>query len=81
MTMGPRRTFDEGVDPLMSTAAILVARIRNRERVMANIAERNPETYRSNPYYSMLQSAVVAYRDALAQLERVGVSEVEPVLA
>ena len=64
----------------MSTAAILVARIRNRERVMANIAERNPESYLSNPYYTMLQSAVVAYRDALAQLERVGVSEPESVL-
>ena len=65
----------------MSTAAILVARIRNRERVMTNIAERNPETYRSNPHYTMLHSAVVAYRDALTQLERVGVTEPEPVLA
>ncbi len=65
----------------MSTAAILVARIRNRERVMSNIAERNPETFTTNPYYTMLQSAVAAYRDALAQLERVGVTETEPVLA
>ena len=65
----------------MSTAAILVARIRNRERVMTNIAKRNPETYRSNPHYSSLHSAVVAYRDALTQLERVGVTETEPVLA
>lgn len=65
----------------MSTAAILVARIRNRERVMANIAERNPETFLTNPYHTMLQSAVVAYRDALTQLERVGVTETEPVLA
>jgi hypothetical protein len=64
----------------MSTAAILVARIRIRERVMSNIAERNPETYRTNPHYTMLQSAVAAYRDALTQLERVGVTEVEPVL-
>ena len=81
MTTRPRRTNDEGVDrPNMSTAAILVARIRNRERVMTNIAERNPETYRSNPHDTMLHSAVVAYRDALTQLERVGVTETEPVL-
>lgn len=65
----------------MSTAAILVARIRNRERVMSNIAERNPETYRTNPHYTALHSAVVAYRDALTQLERVGITEAEPVLA
>jgi hypothetical protein len=65
----------------MSTAAIFIARIRNRERVMANIVERNPDTYRSNPHYTMLQSAVVAYRDALTQLERVGVTEDETVLA
>jgi hypothetical protein len=65
----------------MSTAAILVARIRNRERVMGNIAARNPETYRDNPFYQSLQAAVAAYRDALAQLERVGVTEEEPVLA
>lgn len=55
----------------MSTAAILVARIRNRERVMANIMARNPETFRVNPFYLSLQSAVAAYRDTLAQLERV----------
>jgi hypothetical protein len=65
----------------VSTASIFVARIRNRERVMANIASRNPESYRSNPYYASLQSAVIAYRDALAQLERVGVTEDEGVLA
>jgi hypothetical protein len=65
----------------VSTASIFVARIRNRERVMANIASRNPESYRSNPYYTSLQSAVIAYRDALAQLERVGVTEDEGVLA
>lgn len=65
----------------MSTAAILIARIRIRERVMSNIAERNPETYRANPHYTMLQSAVAAYRDALTQVERVGVAEAEPVLA
>lgn len=65
----------------MSTAAVLVARIRNRERVMVNIAERNPGTYLTNPYYTTLQSAVVAYRDALTQLERVGISEAEPILA
>ena len=63
----------------MSTAAILIARIRNRERVMANIVGRNPHTYRDNPFYLSLQSAVVAYRDALAQLERVGVTDVEAV--
>jgi hypothetical protein len=65
----------------MSTASILVARIRNRERIMANIAARNPETYRDNPFYTSLQSAVVAYRDALNQLERVGVTEDDVVLA
>ena len=49
---------------------------------MTNIAERNPETYRSNPHYTMLHSAVVAYRDALTQLERrVELTESEPVLA
>jgi hypothetical protein len=64
----------------MSTAAILVARIRNRERIMANIAGRNPETYRDNPHYTALQSAVAAYRDALTQIERVGVTEDEAVL-
>ena len=47
---------------------------------MTNIAERNPETYRSNPHYTMLHSAVVAYRDALTQLERVDVVETEPAL-
>jgi hypothetical protein len=61
----------------MSTAAILIARIRNRERVMANIIARNPQSFRDNPFYLSLQSAVVAYRDALTQLERVGVSELE----
>jgi hypothetical protein len=54
----------------MSTAAILVARIRNRERIMRNIAARNPETYRDNQFYVQHQSAVMAYRDALTQLER-----------
>ena len=48
---------------------------------MANIAERNPETYRTNPHYTTLHSAVVAYRDALAQLERrVELTQAEPVL-
>jgi hypothetical protein len=74
--------MDEGVDRPVSTAAILVARIRNRERVMANIAERNPMTYQTNPHYTTLRSAVVAYRDALAQLERrVELTETEAVLA
>jgi len=59
----------------MSTAAVLVARIRNRERVMANIQGRNPETYRDNAFYTSLHTAVVAYRDALHHLERVGVRE------
>ena len=65
----------------MSTAAILIARIRNRERVMANIAERNPESFRTNPHYTTLQSAVAAYRDALTQLERVGDTEDHAALA
>jgi hypothetical protein len=64
----------------MSTAAILVARIRNRERVMQSIATRNPETYRENPHFTALQSAVIAYRDALTQLERIGITEDEPAL-
>lgn len=64
----------------MSTASILIARIRNRERVMANIASRNPETYRSNPYFTSMQAAVIAYRDALHQIERTGVVERETVL-
>ena len=64
----------------VSMASILIARVRNRERVMAGIASRNPETYRDNPHYASLQSAVVAYRDALVQLERVGVAQTEPVL-
>ncbi len=57
----------------MSTAAILIARIRSRERIMSNIERRNPDTYRTNNYYLGLQSAVSAYRDALNQLERSGV--------
>lgn len=61
----------------MSTAAVLVARIRNRERVMANIQSRNPETYRDNQFYTSLHTAVVAYRDALHHLERIGVREDE----
>lgn len=65
----------------MSTAVILVARIRNRERVMANIMARNPETYRVNPFYLSLQSAVAAYRDALTQLERVVEVDAEAVFA
>lgn len=59
----------------MSMAAVLVARIRNRERIMANIIERNPSSWRTNPHYLSLQAAVAAYRDALVQLERVGVTE------
>ncbi len=55
----------------MSTAAILIAKIRSRERVMSNIAARNPEDYRNNPHFQALQTAVVAYRDALTHLERV----------
>jgi hypothetical protein len=59
----------------MSTAALLVARIRSRERVMANIVARNPESYRTNRYWLSLQSGVAAYRDALNQLERVGIEQ------
>jgi hypothetical protein len=65
----------------MSMAAVLVARISNRERVMENIMSRNPHTYRDNPYYTQLQGAVVAYRDALNQLERVTTGEAEVVTA
>lgn len=42
---------------------------------MHNIVRRNPESYRTNPYYQALQSAVVAYRDSLTQLERLGVGQ------
>lgn len=48
---------------------------------MSNIAERNPESYRENPYYAQLQGAVVAYRDTLKHLERVGSFEEQPALA
>lgn len=65
----------------MSTAAVLIARIRSREKVMANIASRNPDTYRHNPYYSSLSSAVTAYRDALSQIEREGVNRQDLVLS
>lgn len=65
----------------MSSAAILIARIRSRERVMANIARRNPDTYRLNPYYNSLNSAVIAYRDALSQIERESVNREELVLS
>jgi len=47
---------------------------------MSNIIERNPESYRENPYYMQLQGAVVAYRDALKQLERIGSFEEQSVL-
>jgi hypothetical protein len=65
----------------MSTAAILIARIRSRERVMANIARRNPDSFRGNPYYGSLNSAVMAYRDALSQIEREGVNRDEFALS
>jgi len=48
---------------------------------MSNIVERNPESYRENPYYTQLQGAVVAYRDALTQLERIASVEEQVVLA
>ncbi len=64
----------------MSTAAVLIARIRSREKVMGNIARRNPDTFRHNPYYSSLSSAVTAYRDALSQIEREGVNRQDLVL-
>ena len=65
----------------MSTAAVLIARIRSRERVMANIARRNPDTFRSNPYYSSLNSAVLAYRDVLGRIERDGINREELALS
>jgi hypothetical protein len=57
----------------MTTAAILIARIRSRERVMENIIRRNPDNYATNPHYIALRTAVRSYRDALTQLERTGV--------
>ncbi len=54
----------------MSAATILIARIRSRQRLMAAIRERNPQTFGTNPHYLSLQSAVRSYRDALAQIER-----------
>ncbi len=65
----------------MSTAAVLIARIRSRERVMANIARRNPDTFRSNPYYSSLNSAVLAYRDVLSRIERDGINREDLALS
>lgn len=62
---------------MASTSAVLVARIRSRERLMEKIARRNPESYRTNPHYLALQTAVRAYRDALSQIERVGVGSGE----
>lgn len=47
---------------------------------MASIASRNPETYHNNPYYTSMQSAVTAYRDALKQIERGGIVANEAVL-
>ena len=61
----------------MSTAAILIARIRSRERLMAAIRQRKPESFGTNPHYLTLQSAVRSYRDALAQIERSGVGSPE----
>lgn len=61
----------------MSTATILIARIRSRERLMAAIRQRNPQTFGENPHYLTLQSAVRSYRDALAQIERAGITSPE----
>lgn len=61
----------------MSTATILIARIRSRQRLMAAIRDRNPETFGSNPHYLTLQSAVRSYRDALCQIERGGIGAPE----
>ncbi|CAN5796343.1 hypothetical protein BH23CHL2_BH23CHL2_34220 [soil metagenome] len=61
----------------MSTATILIARIRSRQRLMVAIRERNPETFGSNPHYLSLQSAVRSYRDALTQIERGGIGAPE----
>lgn len=65
----------------MTTAAILIARIRSRERVMENIIRRNPETYSTSPHYIALHTAVQSYRDALAQLERTGIAGHELTLS
>ena len=54
----------------MSAATILIARIRSRQRLMAAIRERNPETFGTNSHYLSLQSAVRSYRDALTHIER-----------
>lgn len=53
----------------MTTASILIAKIRSRQRLMAAIRDRNPQTFGSNPHYLSLQSAVRSYRDALAKIE------------
>jgi hypothetical protein len=66
---------------MMTTAAILIARIRGRERVMQNIILRNPESYSTNPYYIALHTAVCSYRDALAQIERAGIAGHELTLS
>lgn len=56
----------------MTTAAVLIARIRSRERLMASIRQRNPETFETNPYFVSLQTAVSAYRSELTQIELAG---------
>jgi len=61
----------------MTMAAVLIARIRSRERVIENIMRRNPHTYTSNPHYIALRTAVRSYRDALNQLERANVAGLE----
>lgn len=61
----------------MTMAAVLIARIRSRERVIANIMRRNPDTYASNPHYIALRTAVRSYRDALNQLERASLPGME----
>lgn len=58
----------------MTTATILIARIRSRQRLMSAIRDRNPDTFGTNPHYLALQSAVRSYRDALSQIERAGLS-------
>lgn len=78
---GTAPDMNEEVTNDMSLAAVFIARIRGRERVMANIARRNPDTYRTNQYYSSLNTSAVAYRDALAQLERESMNRAELVLS
>ena len=73
---GPHLMREYHRDPERTADAVIDGWVHS-----GDIAERNPESYRENPYYAQLQGAIVAYRDALKQIERVGSVEEQAVLA